>query len=72
MLYFLFHYILQRLKQLFQSKNYYQQKSKKDNKEKEIFIPYSTQNKKPTWVKDEILKSLFIKLWLQKNSDRVQ
>jgi len=60
MLYFLllFHYILQRLKQFFQSKNYYHQKSKKDKVKSKSFIPYSTHNKKPSWVKDEVLVTI--------------
>jgi hypothetical protein len=58
---FIFHYILQRLKQLFQSKNYYQQKSKKDKVKSKSFIPYSTHNKKPSWVKDEVI---YLKVYL--------
>jgi len=63
MLYFLllFHYILQILKQFFQSKNYYHQKSKKDKVKSKSFILYRTHNKKPSWVKDEVL---YLKIYL--------
>ena len=53
---FMFQYILQILKQLFKTKKYYYQKSKKENKQKEeLFIPYTTHNQKPTWVKDKVI-----------------
>jgi hypothetical protein len=57
MLYFLllFHYILQILKQFFQSNNHYHQKSKKDKVNSKSFIPYTSHNKKPSWVKDEVI-----------------
>jgi len=63
MLYFilLFRYFFQRLKQLFKQKNYYNQKSKKVKSE--TFIPYTTHNHKPSWVKDEVI---YLKLHLPK------
>ena len=57
MLYFilLLQYILQKIKQLFRPKKYYKQKVKKDKEKIETFIPYTTHNKKPSWVQDEVI-----------------
>ena len=61
MLYFIFllHYLFQKLKQLFKPKNYY--KSKKRNNQ--TFIPFRSHNKKPSWVKDELI---YLKVHLPK------
>ena len=61
MLYFilLLRYFFQKLKQLFKQKNYYKQKSKKVKSE--TFIPYTTHNHKPSWVKDEVI---YLKVYL--------
>jgi len=61
MLYFIFllHYLFQKLKQLFKPRNYY--KSKKRNNQ--TFIPFRSHNKKPSWVKDELI---YLKVHLPK------
>ena len=64
---FLFQYILQKIKQLFRPKKYYQPKAKKDKEKIEIFIPYTTHNKKPSWVKDEVI---YLKVHLTKSGCR--
>jgi len=65
MLYFIFllQYLFQKLKQLFKSKSYYKQKSKKVKLEELTFIPYNNYNRKPSWVQDEII---YLKVYLPK------
>jgi len=65
MLYFIFliKYLFQKLKQLFRPKTYYKQKAKKEKEKIETFIPYTTHNKKPSWVQDELI---YLKIHLPK------
>ena len=65
MLYFIFllHYLFQKLKQLFNPKNYYKKKSKTAKEKRETFIPYTTHNQKPFWVQDELI---YLKIHLSK------
>lgn len=63
---FLFYYILQKSKQLFSTKTYYKQNTKKDDTAK-AFIVYTSHNKKPIWVKDQVI---YLKVHLPNNGCR--
>jgi len=63
---FLFHYLLEKLKQFFKPKKYYKQNTKR-NEETKTFIPYTSHNKKPSWVKDEVI---YLKVHLPKSGCR--
>jgi len=57
------YYFFEKLKQqLFKSKNYYKKKSKEEESSK-TFIPYTSHNKKPSWVKNEVI---YLKVYLPK------
>jgi len=62
---FLLQYLFQKLKQLFRLKNYYKQKAKKEKQKTETktFIPYTSHNKKPSWIQDEVI---YLKVHLPK------
>jgi hypothetical protein len=66
MLYFVFLF-LYILKQLFQKNKYYKQNSKNHKEKTKAYIPYSTHNKKPFWVKDKII---YLKVHLPKDGCR--
>ena len=52
---FLIKYLFQKLKQFFRPQKYYKQKFKKNKEKIKTFIPYTTHNKKPSWVKNEVI-----------------